>query len=52
MGTLLGEPGERASLLGDLKVIKGRLWGWASLFTGAQLSNLEWAHLPGTLRYG
>jgi hypothetical protein len=51
METLLGEPGERA-LLGDLKVIKGRLWGWASLFKGAQLSNLEWAHITGTLRYG
>ena len=33
-------------------VMKGRLWGWASLFMGAQLGNLEWAHLPGTLRDG
>ena len=32
--------------------MKGRLWGWASLFMGAQLGNLKWAHLPGTLRYG
>ena len=29
-------------------VLKGRLWGWASLFMGAQLGNLEWAYLPGT----
>jgi len=35
MGDLLAEPGERAPLLVDLKVIKGRLWGWASLFMGA-----------------
>jgi hypothetical protein len=39
-------------LLRALKVMKGRLWGWASLFMGAQLGKLEWAHLPGTLRYG
>jgi len=32
--------------------MKGRLWGWASLFMGAQLGNLEWAHLLGTSRYG
>jgi hypothetical protein len=25
--------------------MKGRLWRWASLFMGAQLGNLEWAHL-------
>ena len=31
-------------------VTKGRLWGWASLFMGTQLGNLEWAHLPETLR--
>jgi len=41
-----------AALLGALKVMKGRLWGWASRFMGAQLGNLEWAHLPGNLRYG
>jgi len=52
MGALLGEPGGGAPLLRALKVMKGRLWGWASLFMGAQLGNLEWAHLPGTLRYG
>jgi len=52
MGALLGEPGGRAPLLGSLKVMKGRLWGWASLFIGAQLGNLEWSHLLGTLRYG
>ena len=39
-------------MLVALKVTKGRLWGWASLFMGAQLGNLEWANLPGTLRYG
>jgi len=52
MGALLGEPGGGAPLLRTLKVMKGRLWGWASLFMGAQLGNLEWANLPGTLRYG
>jgi hypothetical protein len=31
---------------------EGRLWKRASLFIGAQLGNLEWAHLPGTLRDG
>jgi len=48
MGALLGEPGGRAPLLGALKVMKGRLWGWASRFMGAQLGNLKWAHLLGT----
>ena len=52
MGALLEEPGRGASLLGPLKFMKGRLRGWASLFMGAQLGKLEWAHLPGTLRYG
>jgi len=52
MGALLGEPGEEAPLLGALKVMKGRFWGWASLFMGAQLGKLECAHLPGALRYG
>ena len=33
-------------------VMKGRLWGQASLFKGAQLGNLEWARLPGTLTDG
>jgi hypothetical protein len=33
-------------------VMKGRLWGRASLFMGAQLGNLEWVYLPGTLRDG
>jgi len=47
MGALLGESGGGAPFLGALKVMKGRLWGWASLFMGAQLGNLEWA-----LRYG
>jgi len=31
-------------------VMKGRLWGRASLFMGVQLGNLEWARLPETLR--
>ena len=52
MGALLGEPGGGVPLLGALKVMKGRLWGWASLLMGVQLGNLEWAHLPETLRYG
>jgi len=51
MGALLGET-RGGLLLGALKVMKGRFWGWASLFMGAQLGNLEWAHLPGILRYG
>jgi hypothetical protein len=33
-------------------VMKGRLWGLAFLFMGAQLGNLVWAHLPETLRDG
>jgi hypothetical protein len=37
-----------APLLRALKIMKGRLWGWASLFMGAQLGNLEWDRLPGT----
>jgi hypothetical protein len=32
--------------------MKGRLWGWASLFMEARLGNLEWACLPGILRDG
>jgi len=32
-------------------VVKGRFWERTS-FMGAQLSNLEWAYLPGTLRDG
>ena len=39
-------------LLEALQVMKGRLWGQASLFMGAHLGNLEWARLPWTLRYG
>jgi len=49
---LLGEPGIGAPLLRALKVMKGRLWGWASIFMGTQLGNLEWDQLSGTLRYG
>jgi hypothetical protein len=52
LGDLFGEPGGGAPLLGALKVIKQRLWGRASLFMGAQLGNMEWALLPGTLRDG
>ena len=52
MGAMLGEPGRGAPLRGALKVMKGRLWGWASLCMWAQLGNLEWVHLPGSLRYG
>jgi hypothetical protein len=33
-------------------VMKGRLYGQASVFMGAQLGNLERACLPGTLRNG
>ena len=35
-----------------MKVIKGGLGRWASLFMGTQLGNLKWAHLPETLKYG
>jgi hypothetical protein len=43
---------ERAPLLGTLGygVMKGRLWGQASLVMGAHLGNLEWARLLGTGR--
>jgi hypothetical protein len=48
MGALLGEPeAGGGSLLRALKVMKGRLWGWASLFMRTQVGNLEWVHLPG-----
>ena len=40
-----------APLLGTLDYERKSL-GQASLFMGAQLGNLEWAHLPGTLRDG
>ena len=52
MGAILGESEGRAPLLEALKVMKERLWGRASLFMGAQLGNLEWAPLLGTLRGG
>ena len=45
------EPEWTASLVGTL-VMKGRLWRGASLFMGAQLGNLEWVRLLGTLRDG
>jgi hypothetical protein len=32
-------------------VMKGRLWGRASLFMGADMGKLEWARLPGTLDF-
>jgi len=47
MRDMLGEPESGAPLLETLKVMKGRLWGWASLLMGAQLGNLEWACLLG-----
>jgi hypothetical protein len=31
-------------LLGALKVMKGWLWGWASLFIGPQLGKLEFIY--------
>jgi len=34
MGALLGEPGKGFPLLRTLKVMKGRLLGWAFLFMG------------------
>jgi len=43
MEALLGEPGVGAPLLGALKVTKGRLWGWASLFMG--FSQATWSGL-------
>jgi hypothetical protein len=46
MGTLFRGIWRRVPLLGNLKVTKGRL------SMGALWGNLEWAHLPGTLRYG
>jgi hypothetical protein len=52
MGDLLGEPGGGAPLLRTLKVMKVTLWGLASFFMWAQLGNLEWTLLPGTLRDG
>ena len=53
MGALLGEPGGGGPpLLGALKVMKEKLQGWPSLFMGAQLGNLDWAHVLGTLRHG
>jgi hypothetical protein len=52
MGDLLREPRSGAALLGALKVMKGRLWGWVSLFMWAQLHNLEWACLQGNLGDG
>ena len=53
-----GNWGGGAPLLGALKVMKGRLWGWASLFIGAQVGSstrdfeiwlkgaMKVAHLP------
>jgi hypothetical protein len=52
VGALFEEPGGGTPSLGALKVMKGRLWRQASLVMGAQLGNLERAHLLGTLRYG
>jgi hypothetical protein len=52
MGALLGNLERGVPLLETMKFMKRRLWVWASLLMGAQLGNLDWAHLPGTLRYG
>ena len=41
MGAMVGEPAGGAPLLGAPEVMKGRLWGRASLFMGAELGNLE-----------
>jgi hypothetical protein len=49
MGPLLGEPGGEGSSFAGGPVDYERLWRWASLFMGAQLGNLEWARLLGTL---
>jgi hypothetical protein len=43
---------EGTLLYWGLWVMKGRLWGWAFLFMGAQLGNLEWSCLLSTLRDG
>jgi hypothetical protein len=49
---LTAEGLEKGLLYWGLWVIKGRLWGRASLFVGVQLGNLEWARLSGTLKGG
>ena len=52
MEALLGEPGRGGGtpFLETLKVTKGRLWGWASLFWGAQLGKLDFEiRLKGSL---
>ena len=41
MGVLLGEPGWGAPLLRAVKIMKGRLWRWASLSIGPPLGTLE-----------
>jgi hypothetical protein len=52
MGALLGEPGGGAHLLETLKAYGRKALGMGSVFNGAQVGNLEWAYLPGTLRCG
>jgi len=49
---LSGEPGGGLLYWGPRTICKGRLWKQAFLFIGAPLGNLEYAHLPGTLRDG
>jgi len=51
-GDLLRETGGETPFLGLLKVMKGRLSRRTSVSMEARLGNLEWAHIPGTLRYG
>ena len=43
---------EEGSFVRGYKVCERKNWGWASLFMGAQLGNLECAYLTGTLKYG
>ena len=43
---------EGGSIARGYKVCERRNWGWASLFMGAQLDNLECAYLTGTLKCG
>jgi hypothetical protein len=40
-GSSFRKPGGGAPFTWPLNVMKGRLWGWVSLLTGAQLGNLE-----------
>jgi len=50
MGALLGEPGGGLLARGP-EGYERKALGMGIPFMGAQLGNLEWAHLAGTLRY-